>query len=223
MVLTSESYYAYGLETDASDNDATDDIAHDIDDFFADDIDLDDTEDNDVDDEDGDDNDNDDIDFDFESTQDSIEATDSNDSFDNTDSDSDSMEGTDDDNVDGNSEDQSDDEDINSDFNDDDDRLSDRSGAVLGGDSTNGNRAEYDSTASESMDYYVKITLINMWMILGLIVIINIFYWCYCRKQQRLNKKRYPSEVFEEGPHEQVQVFDYLVIFSCHYLCYFVF
>eukprot|EP00483_Globobulimina_turgida_P012354 UN12377 len=33
------------------------------------------------------------------------------------------------------------------------------------------------------MDYYVKLTLINMWIILGLIIIVNIiFYYCYCRR-----------------------------------------
>merc|ERR1712048_909806 len=88
------------------------------------------------------------------------------------------------------------DSDDNSDSVEDDDEfgslnsdgtLSDRSGAILGG--ANGENNLYDADAansSESLDYYVKITLINMWLILGLIVIINIvFYWCYCRRQHR--------------------------------------
>ena len=113
-------------------------------------------------------------------------------------------------NVDGDDSDDDDDDandgndiDINSDQNDDDDRISDRSGAILGEAHDNGYGS--DSTASESMDYYVKITLINMWLILGLIVIvIIIFYWCYCRKQRRENKRRTAAEAFAEAPHEQV-------------------
>merc|ERR1712066_768446 len=93
--------------------------------------------------------------------------------------------------------------DINSEQNDDDNRLSDRSGAILG----EANDSGYGSSASasDSMDYYVKITLINMWLILGLIVIINIiFYWCYCRKQRRENKRRTAAEAFAEAPRQEV-------------------
>eukprot|EP00483_Globobulimina_turgida_P001641 UN01643 len=36
------------------------------------------------------------------------------------------------------------------------------------------------------MEYYVKATLINMWVILGLILIMNIiFYYCYCRRHHQ--------------------------------------
>eukprot|EP01084_Bolivina_argentea_P029272 54314_1 len=33
-----------------------------------------------------------------------------------------------------------------------------------------------------NMEYYIKMTLINMWLIFGLLIIVNlIIYWCYCR------------------------------------------
>merc|ERR1712087_597285 len=66
-----------------------------------------------------------------------------------------------------------------------------------------GSKAENDeqfntNTATESdMQYYVKITLINMWLILGLIVVVNIcFYWCYCRntKRSRTLKKGFAND-----------------------------
>merc|ERR1719150_1649208 len=157
---------------------------------------------------DGDDNDededNDSIDASFESTESGSDS--GSDSNSSSDSGSNEFSSTDDDKVDGDdshSEDGVDGLDINSEQNDDDNRLSDRSGAILG--EANDSGYGSSSTASESMDYYVKITLINMWLILGLIVIINIiFYWCYCRKQRRENKRRTAAEAFAEAPHEQV-------------------
>ena len=72
--------------------------------------------------------------------------------------------------------------------NDDDDRVSDLSAAILGSKSENNGELNTNSNDAD-MEYYVKITLINMWLILGLIVVVNIcFYWCYCRKTQRKNK-----------------------------------
>merc|ERR1712110_799473 len=148
---------------------------------------------------DNDDQDGDNDDEDGDATS-SFESTDSG-SVENTDSLDDS-----DDSLDSTDDDDDDVADINAENNDDDDRLSDRSGAILG-EKANGNGNGYgsDSNASESMDYYVKITLINMWLILGLIVIVNcVFYWCYCRKQRRENRKRSAAEAYAENPHQQV-------------------
>merc|ERR1712129_625409 len=122
---------------------------------------------------------------------DTTDATGSNDD-DSDSADSGSNSGSDSREVDG---------DFDSEFNEDG-TLSDRSGAILGG--ANGANAELDANAShssESMDYYVKITLINMWLILALIVVINIvFYWCYCRRQARQNKRGSVDFDDEEGP-----------------------
>merc|ERR1719464_1236384 len=185
------------------DDDGEDDVAHEIDDFFG----L--TDDNDDENETEDDNDGDDDGDDievtaFETTDDSAslddmdttDATGSGSGSNDDDSDSDSADsgsnsGSDSGEVGG---------DFDSEFNEDG-TLSDRSGAILGG--ANGANAELDANASnssESMDYYVKITLINMWLILALIVVINIvFYWCYCRRQARHNKATVDFDD-EEGP-----------------------
>merc|ERR1719350_2111548 len=181
----------------------TDDVAHEIDEFFG----L--TDDNDDENETDDDNDGDDDGEDdgddievtaFATTDDSAslddmdttDATGSGSGSNDDDSDSDSADiGSDSGEVDG---------DFDSEFNEDG-TLSDRSGAILGG--ANGANTELDANASnssESMDYYVKITLINMWLILALIVVINIvFYWCYCRRQARQNKATVDFDD-EEGP-----------------------
>merc|ERR1712241_1001905 len=74
-----------------------------------------------------------------------------------------------------------DDSDLTTDSDRDD--ISDLSAAILGEkQSLNG---EYNSNHStdDDMRYFVKITLINMWAMMGLIVVVNIcFYFCYCRK-----------------------------------------
>merc|ERR1712157_331046 len=82
------------------------------------------------------------------------------------------------------------DKDTDTDASDRDDRVSDLSAAILG--SKAQNDGELNTNGNEAdMQYYVKVTLINMWLILGLIVVVNIcFYWCYCRKTQRQNKRR---------------------------------
>merc|ERR1711997_589523 len=77
------------------------------------------------------------------------------------------------------------------DTNDNDDRVSDLSAAILGSKTENDEEFNTNATNNADMQYYVKITLINMWLILGLIVVVNIcFYWCYCRKTQQQNKRR---------------------------------
>merc|ERR1711933_574691 len=101
---------------------------------------------------------------------------------DNTDTD------TDTDNTD---TDTNDDSDLTTDSDRDD--ISDLSAAILGEkQSLNG---EYNSNHStdDDMRYFVKITLINMWAMMGLIVVVNIcFYFCYCRKSS--NKRHIISD-----------------------------
>merc|ERR1712048_1387668 len=75
--------------------------------------------------------------------------------------------------------------------NDNDDGISDLSAAILGGTKSQ-SEGEYNTNShDEDMQYYVKITLINMWAILGLIVVVNIiFYFCYCRRQSNRNTRK---------------------------------
>merc|ERR1712129_674046 len=98
------------------------------------------------------------------------------------------------DNTDDNSDVDTDDtSDIDREFNDNDDGVSDLSAAILGAKSENDEtyNAAIQQQADEDMQYYVKITLINMWAILELIVTVNIvFYFCYCRRQSSKNRRR---------------------------------
>eukprot|EP01083_Nonionella_stella_P279430 950577_1 len=74
-------------------------------------------------------------------------------------------------------------------------------GAFLDGE--NGHNNGYNTNSTQDMDYYVKITLINMWLILGLILVVNvIFYWCYCRQnRQKMRMDRVRSNnVFLDDP-----------------------
>merc|ERR1712244_148111 len=83
------------------------------------------------------------------------------------------------------------------DTNDDRDRVSDLSAAILGSKTETDEQFNTNSNNESDMQYYVKITLINMWLILGLIVVVNIcFYWCYCRKtqQSRSMKKGFAND-----------------------------
>merc|ERR1719471_422853 len=113
-------------------------------------------------------------------TSDNDTSNSDNDNSDNSDNDTDNSDNNDNDT---NDSDKNDENDIET--NDDRDGVSDLSAAILG--SKNGNDEQFNTNASEAdMQYYVKITLINMWLILGLIVVVNIcFYWCYCRKTQQ--------------------------------------
>merc|ERR1739842_126392 len=127
--------------------------------------------------------------------EDDADTTDDNDDTsvndDNTD---DNTEDTTDDNTDDNSDVDTDDaSDIGREFNDNDDDVSDLSAAILGAKSENDEtyNAAIQQQADEDMQYYVKITLINMWAILGLIVTVNVvFYFCYCRRQSSKNRRR---------------------------------
>merc|ERR1711997_706983 len=83
------------------------------------------------------------------------------------------------------------------DTNDNDDRVSDLSAAILGSKTENDGEFNTNATSEADMQYYVKITLINMCLILGLIVVVNIcFYWCYCRntKRSRTLKKGFAND-----------------------------
>jgi len=176
----------------------TDDVAHEIDEFFG--LSNNDDENETDDDNDGDDDGEDDDDMQTTSSFETTDDSASLDDMDTTDA-TGSGSGSNDDDSDSDSADSGEvDGDFDSEFNEDG-TLSDRSGAILGG--ANGANAELDANASnssESMDYYVKITLINMWLILALIVVINIvFYWCYCRRQARHNKATVDFDD-EEGP-----------------------
>merc|ERR1712008_387609 len=182
----------------------TDDVAHEIDEFFGltdDNDDENETDDDNDGDDDGED-DGDDIEVTAFATTDDSASLDDMDTTDATGSGSGSND--DDDSADSGSNSGSDSGEVGGDFDsefNEDGTLSDRSGAILGG--ANGANAELDANASnssESMDYYVKITLIDMWLILALIVVINIvFYWCYCRRQARQNKATVDFDD-EEGP-----------------------
>merc|ERR1712115_528303 len=102
----------------------------------------------------------------------------------------DNKDDTTDDNSDVDTDDTSD---IGREFNDNDDDVSDLSAAILGAKSQNDEtyNAAVQQQADEDMQYYVKITLINMWAILGLIVTVNVvFYFCYCRRQSAKNRRR---------------------------------
>merc|ERR1711997_863776 len=112
--------------------------------------------------------------------------TSDNDENDNSDKDNNDNDTSDNnDNSDNSDNDNNDGNDV--DTNDDRDRVSDLSAAILGSKTETDEQFNTNSNNDASdMQYYVKITLINMWLILGLIVVVNIcFYWCYCRKTQQ--------------------------------------
>merc|ERR1712228_353545 len=125
---------------------------------------------------------------------------DDNDHSDKSDNDNDHSDhdNSDNDNSDNNDNDTNDTDNDNNDVdtndvdvNDDRDGVSDLSAAILGSKAENDEQFNTNTATESDMQYYVKITLINMWLILGLIVVVNIcFYWCYCRKTQQQNKRR---------------------------------
>merc|ERR1712152_83008 len=103
------------------------------------------------------------------------------------------------DNNDNNDNDKNDGNDV--DTNDDRDGVSDLSAAILGSKTETDEQFNTNSNSDSDMQYYVKITLINMWLILGLIVVVNIcFYWCYCRKTQQSRgiKKGFANDSSDE-------------------------
>jgi heme/copper-type cytochrome/quinol oxidase subunit 2 len=62
-------------------------------------------------------------------------------------------------------------------------------------DGKQGDNTAYNANSTQNMDYYVKTMLINMWLILGLILVVNlIVFWCYCRhNRQKMRMGRVKS------------------------------
>merc|ERR1711897_79249 len=179
MMMETIMYNNYDTNTDTETDAGDDDIAKDIDSFFADDADT----------TDGNDDNNTDVD------DKSVDDKSVDDNSDNGTSDTDGNDNNDNDNNDNNDSDKNDGNDV--DTNDDRDGVSDLSAAILGSKTETDEQFNTNSNSDSDMQYYVKITLINMWLILGLIVVVNIcFYWCYCRntKRSRTLKKGFAND-----------------------------